>query len=222
MERIEPLPPHAGAGLLTAGADAASADLAVILLHGRGGSADDILRLSTVVDRPAIAWLAPQAADGSWYPASFLAPAEQNRVGLASAHSVIGSILAELASIGLEADRCAVVGFSQGACLAADHAYRFARRYALVASFTGGLIGPPGARFEPRGALRGTPVYLGASRPDPHVPWERVEQTAEALGAMGASVEAVAFDGAPHALLPEQIERLAALIDDAVGGAERR
>ena len=214
------LAPHGGMPVLIGGEPVESTKLVVVLLHGRGGRADDMLDLAYQLVLPQTTFLAPQAADSSWYPASFLAPFEINRPGIDSAHEVVEALIQSVGTDRPSPPHIALVGFSQGACLAVDHAYRFPRRYGFVAALTGGIIGPDGTDFEGRGSLDGTPVFLGASNPDPHVPWSRVRKTADALGAMGARVELASFANAPHAVLPEQIARVNQLARDAV--RERR
>lgn len=211
--------PHAGASVLSAGARLDQADAAIVLLHGRGSSAHDIMALGLEIGHDRVALFAPQALNGSWYPHSFLADIEQNEPYLSSAHRLIEGILARLSQAGLGSEQCGLVGFSQGACLATDHAYRFPRRYAFVAGLTGGLIGPQAKTFEPEGDLGGTPVYLAGGDPDPHVPWSRVQETARVLGHMGANVTSTRHPGAPHAVLPEQIDRVRELVSSIASGA---
>jgi phospholipase/carboxylesterase len=203
--------PHGGGIVLTAG-ERERPSAAAIFLHGRGASAEDILSLAPALAGPGLLALAPQASGHSWYPASFLSPIETNSLGIDSAHGVIESLIASLVGAGIATERIAIVGFSQGACLASDHAYRFPRRYGAIVAFTGGLIGPPETTFPPTGELLGTPVFLGSNDPDPHVPWTRVEKTAEALRAMGASVDLRRYPNRPHAVQPEAIAPVRALL----------
>lgn len=204
----------------SAGQAVSSARLVVLMLHGRGGSAHDILSMVPHIEMPGVAFIAPQAAGNAWYPSSFLAPDPVNAEGVASAHAVIEQLLDALEVNGITRDRCALLGFSQGACLAVDHAYRYPRRYAFVAGLTGGVIGPPNASFMPKGSLWQTPVFLGASDPDAHVPWARVEQSARVLEEMGASVDLVRYPGAPHAILPDQLDRASRLISHSLTEVE--
>ena len=201
------------------GAPLDSAKLVIVLLHGRGDSAADMLTLADHLDIPHSTYLAPQAATSSWYPASFMAPFEANQPGIDSAHDVIETLVQSVVGALPSPPPVALLGFSQGACLTVDHAYRFPRRYAFVAALTGGLIGPDGSDFEKRGSLNGTPVFLGASNPDPHVPWSRVEHSAAVLGGMDASVELRSYSNRPHAVLPEQVDRLKRLATCAVQGS---
>ncbi len=210
--------PHAGQPVLAVGPPPAEAPVTVVLLHGRGASAGDILTLVPEVARPELAWLAPQAAAGSWYPNGFLAPLERNQPHLDSALASVDGLLGALAAAGVGAERVVVAGFSQGACLALEYAARHARRFAGVAALTGGLIGPPGTPRDYPGSLAGTPVYLGAGDPDPHVPWQRVEESAEALTAMDAVVTLRRYPGQPHAVGRQQLDELRQLLDRAAAG----
>lgn len=203
--------PHGGMRVHASGEPLESAKLVVILLHGRGGSAVDMLTLAAHIQCPQATFLAPQAADSTWYPASFLAPIEINQPGIDSAHRVVEALIQSVSAVSSTPPPIALLGFSQGACLAVDHAYRFPRRYGFVASLTGGLIGPEGTRFDRNGSLAATQVFLGASNPDPHVPWSRVQESAAVLGEMDAEVVLESYDHAPHAVLPEQMTRVQAL-----------
>lgn len=205
--------PHGGMPVQSIGEPLESSKLAIILLHGRGSNAADMLGLAEHLDRADVTYIAPNAAGSTWYPASFLAPTETNHEGVESAHRVIESLVDSVARVRDASLPVALLGFSQGACLAADHAFRFPRRYAFIASLTGGLIGPPGTAFASRGSLEGTPVFLGASEPDPHVPWARVEESAAVLQAMEGDVNLIRYPNAPHAVVPDQVERVRQLID---------
>lgn len=204
-------PPHGGMDVLVAeprGVPRA----AVVLLHGRGASPEDILELADAFDVDGLVALAPRAHGGTWYPQRFLAPLEANEPGLLSAHQVIEAIVMALADAGLATERVALGGFSQGACLALDHGARHPRRYGALLGFTGGLIGPPGTRFPSEGSLAGTPVFIGANDPDPHVPWWRVEESARHLEALGGAVELRRYPGRPHAVVPDEIDRARELL----------
>ncbi len=192
---------------------------AVILLHGRGASARDIMSLAPEIGVDEVVYLAPHATGNSWYPRSFLAPIGENQPGIDSAHGVIEALIAGLGEVGVAADRVALLGFSQGACLASDHAMRFPRRYGAIIALTGGVIGPEGTTFAPAGDLLGTPVFLGANDPDPHVPASRVRETASVLGAMGARVEMKFYPGLPHSVCEDEIEVARGMIEAMAGGA---
>jgi len=180
---------HDNTPLLHGGAEVDDAKAVAILLHGRAGSADDFLALSRWIDVAGIAYLVPQAANRTWYPYSFLSPLENNQPDLDSALARIESIVSALLRQKVASEKIALVGFSQGACLTSEFVAGHPRRYGAVAALTGGLIGPDDVVRDYAGSLDGTPVFLGASDPDPHVPWSRVEETARLFTAMGAAVE---------------------------------
>ena len=196
---------HRGGRVAAAGAPLAAARAAVILLHGRGATATGILELAGELAAPGLAFLAPQAAGGTWYPLSFLAPLEANQPWLDSALATVGDLVARIAAAGLGAERIALVGFSQGACLATEFVARHPQRYGALAAFVGGRIGPPGTRFTAAGDLAGTPALFAAGDPDPHVPWARVAESAANLEAMGAVVAVQRRPGFPHSIHPADL-----------------
>ena len=204
--------PHAGLPVLRRGPTAAQARLAVVLVHGRGDSAAGILSLADAFDVADVTWLAPQAAGNSWYPYSFLAPMEQNEPGLTSGLGVIGSLVTLLESEGLASDRIVLMGFSQGACLAQEFAARNARPYAGVVGLSGGLIGPPGTSRSYSGSFAGTPVFLGCSDMDPHIPIERVHESAATFDRMGAVVDERIYPRMAHTVNQDEIDSVAALL----------
>lgn len=204
--------PHAGQPVLAAGPPPEEAAAVLLLLHGRGGTAADILSLHAAIGLPAVAALAPQATASSWYPSSFLAPLEANQPWLDSALRRVESLVAGLITSGLSDDRLALLGFSQGACLALEFVARHPRRYRAVMGLTGGLIGPPGTARDYPGSLAGTPVFLGAGDPDPHVPFARVEETAAVLRRMGADVEVRRYPGLPHTINNDELEACRSLL----------
>jgi predicted esterase len=209
--------PHKDAPVRHSGKPLSEAAGAVILLHGRGGSADDILSLARELYLPALAYLAPQAAGNSWYPNSFLAPVAQNEPWLTSALRKVEATLEMANDAGISADRIVLAGFSQGACLATEFVARHPRRYAGLIAFTGGLIGPPGADLTHTGDLAGTPAFFGSGDPDPHVPWQRVEQSRRILAGMGAAVTSQRYPNRPHTISVEEIDIARNLILDAYG-----
>jgi phospholipase/carboxylesterase len=199
--------PHAADSVLQAGASLETADLAMVLLHGRGGSAEDILQLGSALHLPNVAYVAPQAAGHTWYPLSFLAPRNANEPYLSSALAKIESVVYNLEQSGLGRERIVVAGFSQGACLATEFVASHPARYGSLIAFTGGLIGPPGSlQSSPPGELKGTPALLCSGDPDPHVPWARVEESAAILSAMGAAVTTKRYPGRPHTVTQEELE----------------
>jgi phospholipase/carboxylesterase len=198
--------PHAAGAVLQAGAPLKAADLAVVLLHGRGGSAEDILELGSALHLPNVAYLAPQAAGNTWYPLSFLAPRKANEPYLSSALAKVDSVVRSLEQSGFGRERIVVAGFSQGACLATEFVASHPARYAGLIAFTGGLIGPPHSLESPVGTLAGTPALFSSGDPDPHVPWTRVEESAAILSAMGAAVTTKRYPGRPHTVTQEELE----------------
>ncbi len=203
---------HDNTPLLHGGAEVDDAKAVAILLHGRGGSADDFLALSRWIDVAGIAYLVPQAANRTWYPYSFLSPLENNQPDLDSALARIESIVSALLRQKVASEKIAIVGFSQGACIASEFVARHPRRYGAVAALTGGLIGPDDVVRDYAGSLDGTPVFLGASDPDPHVPWSRVEETARIFSAMGAAVELKRYKNQPHMIGDDQMEHVKTMI----------
>jgi predicted esterase len=198
---------------MQAGAPIDEARLVAVMLHGRGAGAQDILNLSEEFSARDVAYLAPQAAGNTWYPYSFLMPIEQNEPSLSSALQVIERLLTSLAEKDFTSDRIALMGFSQGACLALEFAARHAQRYALVAAFSGGLIGPPGTARNYSGTFDGTPVFLGCSDIDPHIPVERVHESAEVFTRMGATVTKQIYPHMGHTINESEIDLVDQLLN---------
>lgn len=197
--------PHQGLPVLTAGELLASARAAMILVHGRGASAEDILMLAGELAQPGFAYLAPEAANHTWYPNSFLAPLASNEPGLSSGLAVIASLLEQAERAGIPAERTILAGFSQGACLSLEFVARNARRYGGVLALSGGLIGPDGTPRDYPGSLVGTPVFLGCSDIDPHIPRERVLLSAEVLKSLGGQVTARLYPRMGHTINRDEI-----------------
>lgn len=198
--------PHRGQPVLTAGGPLDRATAAMIMIHGRGASAGSILSLADMLAQPGFVYLAPQAAGYTWYPNTFLAPLASNEPGLSSGLAVIASLFDSLAAAGFPAERTMLLGFSQGACLSLEFAARNARRYGGVAGLSGGLIGPDGTPRDYAGSLAGTPIFLGCSDIDPHIPKERVELSAEVLQKLGGTVTARLYPGMGHLVNQDEIE----------------
>jgi len=203
--------PHQGLPLLRAGVPLQKARAAMILLHGRGASPEDILALGSEIATPALALLAPTAAGGTWYPYSFLSPLERNEPGLSSALAAVGGALAAAAAGGIPAARTIVLGFSQGGCLALEFAARNARRYGGVVGLSAGLIGPSGTPRAYPGSLAGTPVLLGCDERDPHIPVARVEESAATLTKLSGDVTLRIYRGLGHSVNLEELEWVRAL-----------
>ena len=198
---------HDTQGTLRFGQPLPTARGAVILIHGRGSSPQDIAGLADVLPDAGLAFLAPAAEGGTWYPQRFFVPLEGNEPWLSSALKVIARLAAEVRAAGIPGDRLGFVGFSQGACLALEFAARHPLRYGFVAGLSGALIGPLGSA-RPQGELGGTPVLLGCAERDPHIPLEYVEQSAKTLSARGADVTKQVFPGASHTVFSEEVEWL--------------
>ena len=208
--------PHAGQPVLRSGPPAKDARLIAIMLHGRGASAEDILTLADQFSARDVAYLAPQAEGGTWYPYSFLAPLAQNEPWLGSALRIVAGLVQDLAQHGVPTERLAVMGFSQGACLTLEFAARHARRYAAVVAFTGGLIGPTGTPRDYAGSFDGTPMFIGSSDVDPHVPLERVRESSAVLRRMGAIVDERIYPQMAHTINADELAVVDALL---AGGA---
>lgn len=204
--------PHAGQPVMRKGSTPAQARLAVILVHGRGDSAAGILGLVDEFDAADITWIAPQAAGHTWYPDSFMSPIAQNEPGITSGLRVIGGLVNTLGADGIPPERIVLMGFSQGACLSQEFAARNARRYHAVIGLSGGLIGPPGTPRDYDGGFDGTPVFLGCSDIDPHIPLERVNESAEVFRRMGASVDERIYPRLGHTVNYDETEAVRALL----------
>jgi predicted esterase len=183
----------------------------MILLHGRGASAEDIMTIAAELQQPGFAYLAPQAANNVWYPNSFMAPIESNEPYLGAALDMLATLLERVEET-VPASRVVLLGFSQGACLTLEFAARNAKRYGGVVGFSGGLIGPDGTPRDYPGGFDGAPVFLGCSDVDPHIPKERVLETAEVYKRMGAKVTARLYAGMAHTVSLEEIAEARALV----------
>lgn len=205
--------PHQGQPVRTAGAPLHAARAAMILVHGRGATADSILTLVPALSRPDIAYLAPQASGNTWYPYSFLAPISHNEPGITSGMQAIQDVLDTITAAGVPPERTVLLGFSQGACLIVEFAARNARRYGGIACLSGGLIGPDDTARDYPGSLHGTPAFFGCSDVDSHVPKERVELTADVLGRLGATVTLRLYPGMGHVVNDDEILEVQRLLD---------
>jgi len=189
----------------TSGVPLARAKAAAVMLHGRGGSAADILSLVDVLAQPDVAYLAPQAPGATWYPYSFLEPLARNEPALSHALATVDRILAGLSEQGFAPDRVVLLGFSQGGCLALEYAARHAARFGGIAGLSAGLIGPPGTpRHYPR-SLAGTPVFLGCSDVDFHIPLARVRESSDVLRRLGGDVTERIYPGMGHTVNDDEI-----------------
>lgn len=208
----KPADPHAGQSVLRFGPDPERARLAAVLAHGRGGSAQDMLALARDLRTTDVLYLAPQAAGNTWYPSSFLAPIEDNEPWLSSALRFLARVIGELGRRGFPPHRVALIGFSQGACLTLELAARNARRYAAVTGLSGGVIGPPGTPREYSGSMEKTPLFLGCSDVDPHIPLARVRETGDVFERLGAIVDERIYPGLGHTVNRDEIDAVRELL----------
>ena len=204
--------PHAGQPVLSDGPAPERAAATLVMVHGRGGTAEDILSLYPELNAPEVASVAPQAAGHTWYPHPFLSPPASNQPYLESALRKLSSVVDDLIARGIAAERVALLGFSQGACLTSEFVARNPRRYGAVMILTGGVIGPPGTRRDYPGSLGGTPIFLGCGDPDPHIPFDRVRETEAIFQRMGATVELRRYPGRPHTISADELDVCRAML----------
>jgi predicted esterase len=204
--------PHAGQHVLHAGQPLEKAHAAMILVHGRGASAADIMTVGSELMHPGFAYLAPEAAGNAWYPHPFTAPLEQNEPHLSSALALLESLV-EQVTAHIPHRRLILLGFSQGACLTLEFAARHAQRYGGVIAFSGGLIGPAGTPRDYPGSFEGTPVFIGCSDVDPHIAKERVIEAGDVLKRMGADVTVRLYPNMPHTVNADEIHSAAQLVE---------
>ncbi|MFN0177363.1 MAG: alpha/beta hydrolase [Gemmatimonadales bacterium] len=207
---------HAGTPVRRAGAPLETARAAAIMMHGRGATAESILTLAQALDVDDIAYLAPQAANNTWYPARFLAPRAENEPWLSSALANVAAVLADVGAAGIGPERVVLLGFSQGACLTLDFAARHPRRYGGVASLTGALIGAPGETRDYPGSLAGTPVFIGASDVDAHVPADAIKVSAGILEGLGGVVDLRFYPGMGHEVNDDELAAVRRLLAELV------
>jgi len=201
-----------GQRIVQGGDPLASARAAMILLHGRGASAEDIMTIAAEIQRPGWAYLAPQAAGSAWYPNPFTAPLERNEPYLSAALDMLSNLVQRVEAT-VPAQRVVLLGFSQGACLTLEWAARHARRYGAVAGLSGGLIGPDGTPRDYPGSFDGTPAFLGCSDVDPYIGKERVIEASEVFQRMGARATLRLYPGMAHTVSAEEIAEVRALVD---------
>ncbi len=199
-------PPHQGQPVLISGEKLDQAHAAMIMIHGRGATAESILALAEEFQQSGFAYLAPQAAGLTWYPNRFLAPIASNEPWLSSALTFMEEVLARINSAGISSGRTMLLGFSQGACLALEFAARNAQHYGGLIGLSGGLIGPEGTPRDYPGSLAGTPIFLGCSDVDFHIPKERVHHTTEVLQRLGGEVTERLYENMDHTVNQDEID----------------
>jgi predicted esterase len=200
-----PRDPHRDQPVLLGGAPLAEAAGALVLLHGRGGSAQDMLALARDLQADSLAWLVPEAAGRLWYPFSLLEKPERNRPHLNSALALVKRVMEKIAAANVPPERVVLLGFSQGASVALEFAARNARRYGGLVALSGALLGPEGTPREYAGSLAGTPLFLGCGDSDPHLPKRRVDETAAVFTRLGATVTQRVYPGLGHAMNEEEM-----------------
>lgn len=200
--------PHRDQPLLTAGVPLAEAQAALILVHGRGSSAESIMQLTGPLAVDGYAYLAPQAAGHTWYPYPFLAPLEQNEPHLSSALAAVGRTVQHVIGAGITPERIVIGGFSQGACLATEFVVRGGQPYGGLFAFSGGVIGPPGTAWDFAGSLAPMPAFVGCSDSDPHIPLARVHDTTRVLQRLGAHVTERIYPGMAHTIIQDEIDHV--------------
>lgn len=205
--------PHADQRVLTGGLPLKRAEAALLLVHGRGATPESIFALADALRTPGYALLAPAAAQHTWYPHSFLAPIADNEPHLSSAIGRLASLIERVGQQGLDPERVVLLGFSQGACLAAEFVARNPRRYGGVVALTGGLIGPDDTPRAYAGSLDGTPVFLGSADSDAHVPRARVDETAEVFIKMGAQLTKRIYPGMGHTINEDELSHAQQMLD---------
>lgn len=208
--------PHENQPVYSAGVKLDDASAVMILLHGRGASAEDILSLSTHLDYPGFAFLAPQAEGYTWYPNRFIFPVEHNEPYLSDALKVIESLVKQAEAQGIPNRKIFIGGFSQGACLASEYVIRNPKRYGGLIVFSGGYIGPLNMQRQPEGDLSGMPAFLGCSDVDPHIPLQRVKETTSFLTAMGARVTEKIYLNMGHTINDDEIQRARVVIEQSL------
>ena len=209
--------PHAGQPVLTTGKPLGQSPVVVIMIHGRGAGPENILELASALAQPDVTYLAPAAANNTWYPNSFMSNIARNEPYLSSALSVVKSLVSQVEASGIRRDRIVILGFSQGACLTTEFAIRNASPFGGFVAFSGGAIGPPGTKWDETGRFDGTPIFFGCSNVDPHIPEPRVIESAELCERMGATVTRRIYPGMGHLVNDDEIAWARALLESLTG-----
>src|SRR5687767_12011156 len=207
---------HAGQPVVEAGAALGQAPAAVIMVHGRNAAPANILNLAAQFERPNLTYLAPAAAGGTWYPFSFMSDIASNEPGISSGIAVLSALVTRVEDAGIPKTRIVLAGFSQGACLTSEFAIRHPARYGGVLVFTGGAIGPPGTTWDTAGDFGGTPVFIGCSDRDAHVPEARARETADVFSRLGADVTLRIYPGMGHVVNDDEIAFARGVLDTVV------
>lgn len=213
MSNPIPTGPHQGQKTYTSGKPLTEAKAAMILIHGRGATAPSILELADVLPHPDMAYLAPQAANNTWYPYSFLAPIRQNEPGITSGLQKIGELITRIKEAGIPLNKIIIAGFSQGACLSSEYVARNPTQYGGLLAFSGGVIGPLDMKRTDSGDLQQTPVFIGCSDIDPHIPLQRVEQTADIFNNLNGRVNKQIYPNMPHTIIQDEIDQAMKVIE---------
>lgn len=208
--------PHADQPVVTAGAPAGATEAVVVLLHGRGATAQGVVNLAEPLYRHGVTFVAPQAARSRWFPYSAFEPVERNEPHVSSALAAVGSVIEDVRDWGVSLDQVVLFGFSQGACVVGEYAARNPRQYGGVALLSGGLLGPPESDWEFEGSLDGTPVLTGVGADDDRVSVERVRETAAAFRALDGDVTHRVDEDAGHEVTDEGFAAVNAMLDDVV------
>ena len=217
--------PHDDGRVAESGAPLHRAKAAAIFVHGRGATTESILTLADELAQPDVAYFAPQAAGNTWYAFSFLAPLDRNEPGLSSGLRAIDAVRSWIEEAGIPPEKILLLGFSQGACLATEYAARHARKFGGVACLSGGLIGtsdiegadpPADKRFEYEGSLDGTPVFLGCSDVDAHIPVQRVHDSTRVLGELGGDVTERIYPGMSHSINEDEVRFVRGMLSNIV------
>jgi predicted esterase len=197
--------PHAGQPLETSGQPLGSSHALMIMIHGRNAAPKNILDLIDLFDQPTFSYVAPAAAGHTWYPHSFMADLNANEPGLSSGLWVLEQLVDNAMGKGIQKQHIVLLGFSQGACLTAEFAVRHADRFGGIIVYSGGLIGPEGTTWDYPGSFGGTPIFLGCSDSDAHVPKTRVDESAKVFQRMGANVTKRIYRGMGHLVNDDEI-----------------
>lgn len=191
----------------------------MVLLHGRGATADGILDLAQALNAPGVAYFAPQASGNTWYPNRFTAPIASNEPGISSAMAMIADLLRAIVESGIPNERIVLLGFSQGGCLALEYAARHARRYGGIVGLSAGLIGPDGTPRDYSGSFDGTPAFLGCSDVDAHIPLARVQESGDVLRRLGADVDVRIYPGMGHTVNADELDAVRGILSNVIATA---